>query len=41
MRDMESADLYAQVGFFPQVPEDWEMSLGVVGDGYFLFFLKS
>jgi hypothetical protein len=27
-------------GFFFQVPKDWEVSLGVVGDEFFLFFPK-
>jgi hypothetical protein len=39
-RDLESADLYEQVGFFPQVLKDWEVSLRVVADGFFLFFPK-
>jgi len=40
MRDLESMHLYSQVGFFSQVPKDWEVSLAVVGDRFYLFFLK-
>ena len=38
-RDLESAHLYAQ-GVFSQVPKDWEVNLGVVGDEFFSFFPK-
>jgi hypothetical protein len=38
-RDLESADLYEQVGF-SQVLKDWEVSLRVVEDGFFSFFPK-
>jgi hypothetical protein len=37
----EAADLYACGGDFSQVPKDWEVTLEIVGDGFFsLIFLK-
>jgi len=37
MRNLDSADLYAQRVFFSQVPKDWDVSLGVVKDRFFFF----
>jgi len=39
-RNLDSANLYAQ-RVFSQVPKDWDVSLGVVKDRFFLFFQKN